>query len=204
MVNVGKLLSVRLAPVRVTGFALLLSVMVILSSVVLDQTMASLNVRTRIAVSRLSVVLVRVGAVLSSVVSIAVPATSPPKAFPVRSVIAEGETVICSGVPALSSNVSVPSCWICAVVSPMMNDEEFVAGRVAPVSSTVSVPVASVMDMFCREMVETLMCSSNAKERVAAVMSRFGVLSVRVGGVLSSVMVSAPFVRGANTFPTRS
>ena len=76
MVNVGKLLSVRLAPVRVTGFALLLSVMVILSSVVSDQTMASLNVRTRIAVSRLSVVLVRVGAVLSSVVSIAVPATS--------------------------------------------------------------------------------------------------------------------------------
>ena len=202
MVNVGKLLSVRLAPVSVTGFALLLSVMVILSSVVSDQTMASLNVRTRIAVSRLSVVLVRVGAVLSSVISIAVPATSPPKAFPVRSVIAEGETVICSGVS--SSNVSVPSCWICAVVSPMMNDEEFVAGRVAPVSSTVSVPVVSVMDMFCREMVETLMCSSNAKERVAAAMSRFGVRSVRVGGVLSSVMVSAPFVRGANTFPTRS
>ena len=40
------------------------------------------------------------------------------------------------------------------------------------------------------------------KERVAAAMSRFGVRSVRVGGVLSSVMVSAPFVRDANTFPT--
>ena len=111
--------------------------------------------------------------------------------------------MICSGVPVLSSNVSVPSCWICAVVSPIITDEEFVAGRVAPVSSTVVVPVASVMDMFCRRCrdVNVLVeckgegCSSNVKVWCEV---------CQVGGVLSSVMVSAPFVRGANTFPTRS
>ena len=196
MITVAESVLGNVALSSVTVNVALVRVMEISESVMAETSMCSSKVKVsvRSIATRFGVLSVSVGGVLSGIM-VSAPLIKPANVLPLISWIAVAEMLICKGV--LLPVYSVVMDCICGSVSVIVRVFESDVGRVAPVSVTEFPPVLLVMVICVRLVADTSMASLNVRVSVDASRTRSGVVSVRVGGMVSLVVSSAVAVRPA-------